>query len=61
MDKYFSRIALSCLCLCALVSCLGLVIVILESQPIPERLVELIIAIIAVISAFLAPSPLQNK
>jgi hypothetical protein len=60
MDKSSLRIALFCLCLCAFVSCLGLIIVILESQPIPERLIELIIGIIAIIGAFLVPSPLQR-
>lgn len=60
MDKLSLRIALFAICLCAFISCLGLVIVILESQPIPERLIELIIALIAIIGAFLTPSPLQK-
>lgn len=60
MDKISLRIALFCICLCAFVSCLGLIIVILEAQPIPPSLIELIITIIAVIGAFLAPSPLQK-
>jgi hypothetical protein len=60
MDKTSLRIALVCICLCTFISCLGLVIVILESQPIPDKLIELIIAMIAIIGAFLAPSPLQK-
>ena len=60
MDRVSLRIALFCLCTCAVVSCLGLIIVIADSKPIPEKLVELIIAIIAVIGAFLVPSPLQK-
>jgi Mn2+/Fe2+ NRAMP family transporter len=60
MDKTSLRIALFCLCLCAFISCLGLIIVVLESQPIPEKLIELILVIIAIIGAFLTPSPLQK-
>jgi hypothetical protein len=60
MDKTSLRIALFCLCFCTFISCLGLIIVILEAQPIPGSLIELIIAGMAIIGAFLAPSPLQK-
>lgn len=60
MDKTSLRIALVCICLCASISCLGVLIIILESQPIPDNLIELTLGIIAVIGAFLAPSPLQK-
>ena len=59
-DKTSSKIALFCICFCTATSCIGVIILILENALIPNNLIELIIAMIAVISAFLAPSPLQK-